>query len=461
MLQQFIGDRTFYRRIMTIAVPIIIQNTITNFVSLLDNIMVGQVGTLQMSGVATVNLLLFVFNLCIFGAGAGAGIFTAQFYGCQDHENIRHTFRFKILVGLVLTAVGIALFYFFGSPLIQLYLNDEENPTNAALTLEYGLSYLEVMLWGLLPFALSNAYSGTLRETGQATVPMIAGIAAVAVNLGLNYVLIFGHFGAPAMGVRGAAFATVISRYVELIIVATWTHLNPQKNPFIAGAYRSMRIPGKLLKPIILRGMPLMLNEFFWSTGNATLNQCFSLRGLEVVAATNITSTLFNLGSVVMLSMGVVVGISTGQLLGAGESEETVRDSYRKNTFLSVCSCIVIALIMAGISGLFPRLYNTTDNVRNIATALICFSALFMPFTAFVHTVYFALRSGGRAIITFLFDTCFMWVCVVPLAFCLSRFTDLPIVPLYALCLGTDLLKCVIGYFIIRSKSWIRNLTHI
>lgn len=461
MLKRFIGDRAFYRRTMSIAIPIIVQNTITNFVSLLDNIMVGQVGNFQMIGVATVNLLMFVFNLCIFGAGAGAGIFTAQFYGCQDYKSIRYTFRFKILIGLVLTALGGALFYFFGSPLIQLYLSDTNDPADVAQTLEYGLSYMKVMLWGLLPFALSNAYSGTLRETGQATVPMIAGIAAVLINLLLNYVLIFGHFGAPELGVKGAAIATVISRYVELAIVVTWTHLNPQKNPFIPGTYRSMYIPGKLLKQILLRGMPLMLNEFFWSAGNATLNQCFSLRGLDVVAATNITSTLFNLTSVVMLSMGVVVGISTGQLLGAGESEKTVRDAYWKNTILSVAACILIAIFMACISGLFPKLYNTTDHVRSIATSLICFCALSMPFTAFVHTVYFALRSGGRAILTFLFDTCFMWVCVVPLAFCLSRFTDMPIVPLYALCLSTDLLKCVIGYFIIRSKSWIRNLTHL
>ena len=240
MFKRYIGDRRFYRHVLGIALPIIIQNGITNFVSLLDNIMVGQVGTLQMSGVSIVNGLMFVFNLCIFGACSGAGIFTAQFHGSQEHEGVRHTFRFKMLICLILSALGISVFWLGGRGLIGLYLQGEGDPTEAAKTLEFGLEYMYVMLLGLIPFAFSNAYASTLRETGQTVVPMMAGIAAVGVNLVLNYVLIFGHFGAPAMGVMGAAAATAISRYVELAIVAGWTHFNGTRHPFIRGAYRSL-----------------------------------------------------------------------------------------------------------------------------------------------------------------------------------------------------------------------------
>lgn len=203
MLKKYIGDRKFYATAMAVAVPIMIQNAITNFVGMLDNIMVGQVGTAQMSGVAIVNQLLFVFNLCIFGAVSGAGIFTAQFAGSRDHEGVRHTFRFKILVCVLLTVLGTALFLVAGEPLVRLYLKGEGKAQDADLFLGYGMDYLKVMLFGLLPFALANAYSGTLRETGQTLVPMAAGIGAVLVNLVLNYVLIFGHFGAPAMGSPG------------------------------------------------------------------------------------------------------------------------------------------------------------------------------------------------------------------------------------------------------------------
>ncbi len=459
MLKRYIGDKAFYRRVLGVAVPIIIQNGITNFVSLLDNVMVGQVGTLQMSGVSIVNQLLFVFNLCVFGAVSGAGIFTAQFHGSRDHEGIRHTFRFKIIISSVIALLGIGIFLVGGETLIGLYLQGEGDPRDALLTQGYGLAYFRVMLPGLIPFALCNAYSSTLRETGQTIVPMVGGVAAVGVNLVLNYILIFGKFGAPALGVQGAAIATVVSRYVELAIVAGWTHLNRQKNPFIVGAYRSMRIPKTLLRGIAVKGMPLLLNEFLWSSGMAVLNQCYSTCGLNVVPAMNISSTIYSLGSVVFLAMGNAVGIIMGQMLGAGRTEEEVRDANRKLFAVSVASGVVFGGLVAAVSGLFPLLYDTTGDVRGLATQLICISAVMMPFNAYTNASYFTLRSGGQTLVTFLFDSCFVWVCCVPLAFCLSRFTAITILPLYTACQGMDLIKTILGYIMIRQGKWIRNLT--
>ena len=460
MFRKLIGDRAFYRRVLGVAVPIIIQNGITNFVSLLDNIMVGQVGTLEMSGVSIVNQVLFVFNLCVFGASSGAGIFTAQFHGSLDHDGVRYTFRFKTVICTVLALLGIGIFSVGGTPLINLYLTGEGDPAEAAIVLHHGLDYLAVMCWGLIPFALGNAYSGTLRETGQTTVPMVGGITAVMVNLVLNYVLIFGRFGAPEMGVRGAALATVISRYVELAIVAGWTHLNHQKNPFIRGAFRSLGIPGKLLKAIVIKGLPLLVDEFLWASGMAFLNQCYSTCGLNVVPATNISSTLYNLGSVAFLSMGNSVGIIMGQMLGAGYSEAQIRDSNNKLVAMSIAAGIVFGSLIAAASGAFPQLYNTTEDVRLLATRLILISAVMMPFNAYTNAAYFTLRSGGQTVVTFLFDSCFVCFCCVPVAFLLSRFSGLTILPLYAICHGLDLIKCALGYHMIRKGAWIRNLTH-
>ena len=459
MFKRYIGDRAFYHRVLGIAVPIIIQNGITNFVSLLDNIMVGQIGTIQMSGVSIVNQLLFVFNLCIFGASSGAGIFTAQFHGSRDHEGVRHTFRFKLLICLALSVLGIGIFTLAGSPLIGLYLRGEGDPKDAALALGYGMSYLRVMLLGLLPFALCNAYSSTLRETGQTVVPMVGGITAVGVNLVLNYVLIFGHFGAPPMGVQGAALATVISRYVELAIVAGWTHFNRHRNPFIQGAFQSFRIPGRLLAGITRKGLPLLVNEFLWASGMAIMNQCYSTCGLSVVPAQNISSTISNLASVVFLALGNSVGIIMGQMLGAERPETEVRGANRKLVALSIASSIVLGSVIAAISGLFPRLYNTGEDVRLLAAQLICISALMMPFHAYTNAAYFTLRSGGQTMVTFLFDSCFVWACCVPVAFCLSRFTDMPILPLYIICQCLELVKCGIGAYMIRKGTWMQNLT--
>ena len=263
--RKYIGNRAFYGMVLAIVIPIMVQNAITNFVSLLDNIMVGQVGTEPMSGVAIANQLMFVFNLCIFGGLSGAGIYSAQFYGADNQEGVRGCFRYKLLLGLALSLGAVGLFLLGGERLIGLYLHEDGNPQKIAETLTHSLNYLHVMLWGLPAFALTQVYASTLRETGETALPMRAGIVAVFVNLVFNWILIFGHLGMPAMGVEGAAVATVLSRYVELVIVAVFSHLNPDRFQFIKGIYSTLRVPLVLAKQISVEGLPLLINEFMWS----------------------------------------------------------------------------------------------------------------------------------------------------------------------------------------------------
>lgn len=327
MRNKLFGSREFYHRVLAISVPIMVQNAITNFVSLLDNVMIGRVGTVEMSGVAIANQLLFVFNMLVFGAIAGAGIFGAQFFGNRDMDGVRHTLRFKLMICLVLAAACIGIFTAFGPQLINLYLKGEGAVEDAEASLRYGLQYIKVMYIGMLPYAITQAYAGTLRETGETLLPMKAGIVAVLVNLTFNYILIFGHFGAPRMGVVGAAIATVLSRFVELAIVVSWAHRHAVRFPYITGLYRSLHIPGRLFRDILRRGTPLLVNEGLWAAGMAMLNQCYSLRSLDVVAATNISSTIWNLFACVYLALGSAISIMVGQELGAGDFEKAKGDS--------------------------------------------------------------------------------------------------------------------------------------
>lgn len=455
--KKLIGDRKFYAMVLGVAVPIMVQNGITNFVSLLDNIMVGRVGTEQMSGIAIVNQLLLVFNLAIFGAISGAGIFGAQFYGCRNHKGVQQTFRFKLYICAVLLLAGIALLLVKGDSLILLYLHGEENQAALNATLGYGREYLLVMLTGLLPFAIEEIYSSTLRECGETKLPMTAGIIAVCVNLIFNYLLIYGKFGFPELGVVGAAVATVLSRYVQAVVVIVWTHTHTSRMPFAEGAYRELRIPAQLTENIMKKGMPLMLNEILWAAGIAILNQCYSMRGLEAVAAINISGVISNLFNVVFMAMGSAISIIVGQLLGAGKMEEA-KDTDTKLIAFSVLSCFVMGGIMLLLSPLFPLIYNTTDSVRAIAKSLISVAACCMPIWAFMHATYFTLRTGGKTIVTFLFDSVFLWVVTTPVAYILSRFTGLPIVPLYLCCQLLDLIKCAIGFVLVKKGVWIQRV---
>lgn len=457
MLRRFFGDKEFYKKTLLVAVPIMIQNGITNFVSMLDNIMVGRVGTVEMTGVSIVNTLLFVFNLTIFGAVSGAGIFTAQFYGKQDHVGIRYTLRFKLMVSALLTALGIGVFLTVGEPLINLYLQGKGNAVDIAASLQFGLRYMRIMLVGFLPFAVVQCYSSTLRETGETSVPMWAGIAAVCVNLCFNYLLIFGKFGLPRLGVEGAAIATVLSRFAEATIIVAWTHSHRQRNKFIVGAYRSVYIPNHLVRDIVVKGTPLLINEAFWSGGMALLAQCYSLREYMVVSALNISNTITNVFNVAFLAMGSAVGIIIGQMLGAGETEEA-RSTVRKLMTFSVLLSAGVACVMALFAGVFPSIYKTEQEIRALASSLILVAAVFMPVNAFANASYFTLRSGGKTWITFLFDSFFVCVVSVPVAYLLSRFTGLPMVPMYTTVQALDLIKCVVGYILIKKGIWIHNI---
>ncbi len=457
ILSKFIGDKKFYKMVLTVAVPIMIQNGITNFVGLLDNIMVGSVGTEQMTGVAIVNQLLMVFNLSIFGAISGPGIFGAQFYGSGDKEGMRNTFRFKMIICAIIVLLGIGIFLGFGEGLIGLYLQGEGEAAAIETTLYYAKQYLMVMLLGLLPFGIEQIYTSSLRESGETMVPMVAGILAVGVNFVLNLVLIFGLLGFPKMGVVGAAVATVISRVVQAVVVVIWTHRHAARMYFIEGAYKTLRIPMGLVGQIVKKGFPLMMNEILWSAGMAMLSQCYSVKGLNTVAALNINNTISNLFNVVFIALGSAVSIIVGQLLGADKMEEAV-DTDNKLIAFTVMSCFGMGGLLFLCAPLFPMVYNTGDAVKGLAASFIRVSAVCMPLYGFTHATYFTLRSGGKTVITFLFDSFFVWTVCIPVAYVLSRYSSLTPVMLYFTCQSMDWIKCVIGFVLVKKKVWVKRL---
>lgn len=457
LLSRYIGDKKFYKMVMTVALPIIVQNGITSMVSMLDNIMVGQLGTEQMSGVAIVNKLFWVFFICLFGIVSGASIFGVQYYGSGDNEGVRYTFRYKIIACVLMGVIGIAVLWFAGDYLISLFLHEGSDSGDIELALKYGVDYMKIILISIMPFAILQAYAGTLRDTGETILPMKAGVTAVIVNLVLNYILIFGKFGAPALGANGAAIATVISRYVECGIVVIWTHVHKEKNKFICGAYKSLKIPSKLFKDITIKSLPLFANETLWAGGQALISQCYSVRGLAVVAAINISATIADLFNVVFIAIGSAVAIIIGQLLGAGKMEEA-KETDKKLLFLSVVSSMAIGAVLAVLSPLFPKLYNTTDEVRTLAVFFIIAAAVYMPLASFSHASYFTIRAGGKTLVTFLFDSVFVWVVNVPVAFVLSRYTGINIIAVYFMCQSLELIKCVIGFILIKKGIWLNNV---
>ena len=451
------NDRSYIRKLLMIAIPMMVQNGISNFVNLLDNLMIGRVGTNALSGVAIANQLIFVFYLVIFGATAGAGIFTAQYKGNGDNEGIRYTFRFKIVFNTVIAAVCVVLYAVLSPLLINLFLLGEGDPADAAETLKIGIDYMHIILVSLIPIGLTQAYAGTLRDLGSTKVPMYASVAAILVNLTGNWILIYGHFGLPALGASGAAIATVISRFVELAILVIYTGKHAKQFPFIKGAFSHFRIPADLVGRFILKAIPLMFNEALWSLGMTVINQCYSYRSLDAVAAMNIQSTIWNVMGVAFIAMGEAVGIMMGHILGSGELEDAKEKAGKMRLVTVVCG-IMFAAIMACISPFFPLLYNTSDQIRSLASGFILIAACAMPFVAYTHASYFIIRSGGNTLITVLFDSIYTWCIAVVAAFVMSRFTGLSVTWMLAVVNGLEVIKCLVAFIMVRSGIWIRNI---
>ncbi len=455
--KKFIGDRAFYGMVLAVALPMMLQDGISTFVNLLDNVMVGRTGTEQMSGVAITNQLMLVYNLCIFGGLSGAGIFAAQFFGYGDMEGVKSCFRFKMYMGAIATALAWAVFLLYGQKLIYLFLQGQEDVGDVEKTASYGMEYLRIMLLGTVPFFLTQAYAGTLKETGQTVLPMKASMAAVFTNLVLNYILIYGKLGMPALGVKGAAIATVLSRFAELAIILLAVHLKPDGYLFVRGLYKTLRVPAKLVSAVLRRGLPLLANEFLWSSGMAVLSQCYSLRGLSVVAAINISSTVTNLFSVVLMSLGGAISIMVGHQLGSGDMEKA-RDTDTKLIALAMAISAAAGIAMAAAAPYIPKIYNTEETVRALAARFMQISALMMPVSAFSIAAYFTLRSGGRTVITFLFDSGFTWLFSIPAAFVLANYTATGIVPLYLAVQLTGFIKCALGFAFVRKGIWINSI---
>ena len=456
-IKKYIGDKSFYKVMFAVALPIMIQNFITNFVSMLDNLMVGALGTEQMSGVSIINQLIFVFSLAVFGALSGAGIFTAQFHGKGDNDGIRYTVRYKVMIALILSVIAVAVFIAFGSNLAGLFIHSGDETCDAQKTLGFAMQYLDIILWGLLPFAITQVFSSTLRETGETLAPMAAGFAAVAVNCVFNYLLIFGKFGFPNMGVRGAAVATVISRYAELLIIILYTVLRRHRFTYFKGAFSSFSIPQKLFKSITVKGMPLLVNEFLWSAGMSVLSVGYSLHGISVVAGYSISSTVMNLFNIAFISLGSSIGIIVGKQLGAGKFKEAV-DTDRKLVAFSVFVSLIIGAFVVIVGGKIPELYNTSEISKEYAAYFIRVSGAFIPVSAFANASYFTLRSGGKTLITFLFDSFFVVLFSVPVAFSLYYVFKLSIWAIFPIVQSLDIIKDIIGFILMKKKIWVNNI---
>ena len=458
-MKKLIGNKAFYREVLAIVLPIMIQQGITTFVGLLDNIMVGQLNENAISGVAIANQIMFIVLICFIGGLAGPGIFVAQYFGAKDDEALKQAFRAKVILATFVTVVAMVLLLIFKEPMIRVFAKNDPGSQGAfnEEVITYGVQYLTIMAFSLPILAIIQLYASTYREIRQTNVPMVAGIIAVFINMVFNYLLIFGHLGFPRLEVQGAAIATVFARVIEGSILLFVAYRN--RMVFAQGIFNRFHIEAKRFKLMLKKTVPLLTNELLWSSSILIIMLAYAQRGTSVYAAFAISNAVSNLFFIIFGALATGISVMVGNELGANQIELAKENAY-KLLFLTIVVCLSFGILLAIIAPFAPLLYNVDQSVRIQSTQFMWVVASLMWVFAFNAGIFFILRAGGMVIVTFLFDSTFAWVITVPLAVILSLYTPLPILLVYFAVESVSVLKGIIGFQIVKRGKWAKNLTH-
>ena len=449
-MKQYIADKHFYKTIIALAGPLVLQQLLTSAVQLVDNFMVGRLGEQAMGSVAIVNQLYFIYILVVFGLLGGAGVFAAQYFGAKNYEKLKEAFRFKLITASMVAIFFTIILSIYSRQIFSLFSNDE-------VIIDGAISYLNIVRFGFLPWAISTAIGSTFRETGITKPLFIISLITILTNTLLNYLLIFGSFGFPRLGIEGAAIATVIARLIELGL--TFVLLMIKGSIFKTKVYDLFKINQQLLKSIIIMTIPLMLNELLWSSGQTIFFYAYSRRGTEALAAMTIANSVSALVFVFFGGIATAVAVMVGNTLGKNELE-AARENAKKLIAFSVMIAIVAGMLLFSLSFFIVHIYNVADTVKNIAQFIIRVQSILIPVYTFNVCLFFTFRAGGDTKSTFIFDSGFMMAVSVPIALALSFFTMLPITLMFLLVQMTEIPKLTFGLWRYKKGHWIKNLAH-
>lgn len=439
----------FIKRLILIALPIVLQQLFLNFASLLDTLMVGQLDEISISGVYVATQIVFVFNMMMFGTVEGASVFFSQYFGTKDEEHMRKCYALKYVLSISFAIVGMVVLFTFGRDIASLFVSTEAE-------LDIAVKYLNIVISSSIPFALTVTLSSTLRESHKTFTPMIITFIGIMLNLLFNYLFIYGIWPFPQLGGVGAAIGTFINRIVEMTLLVLIVLIKKEK--FNKNLFHSFKIEKDLLKKIIKKSIPLFLNETLWSLSQFTLVYFFSKSDPLATTVLPIVTTIFNLLFVVMLGVGQGVSILVANSVGESKFETAQKEAYY-SLIITVIVNFVLGAVLFICSDLIVSLYSGVGlQAREIASYLIKFDGIYLLVSGINLTLFFLLRAGGKTEIVFLFDSCFCWLISIPFAIVLVNFTNMDFKTLYVLVYSIEIIKAIVGMILLLSKKWYKNL---
>lgn len=439
----------FYRTLFSMALPIILQNLLQTFINMLDTIMCGRLGSVEIAAVGLGNQIFFMLNMVIFGISSGCSIFVAQFWGQVDLKGIRKTFGIMLFSCLVVSLAFAAGGIFFPKSLIGLYTEDQK-------VIDIAAEYLRIVAWSYPLMAVSMACQMAYRSTEHVVLPMATTAISFVLNVIGNSIFIFGFKSIPAMGVAGAALATFISRAVEFLITVFYGRIRKFE------CWGNLKEMTAVSKPFILKlikvSLPVIFSETLWGLGISTQNSIFAHTGTDSFAAFSITNTVSQLTWVIFIGMGNAASIILGKKIGAKDNAGARAFTNRFCWFFPVLG-LGIGLFLIPLSFLLPLIFNVESHIVKIASSMLYVLVFLYPWRAFNMLLIVGIcRSGGDTIFASLIDNGWMWAVAIPLG-CLASFV-LNLQPWQILlCLETEqILKTFCGIWRVRSGRWLHNI---
>ena len=443
-------QKSFYKKVAVIAAPIALQQLVISSLNMVDVFMISSLSNESIAGVGGANKLYFMFNLFLFGMSSGSAILTAQYWGAKDYKSIKQVYGITLTFGMVISLIFGVLALLVPEWVMHFFSGD-------AGVIREGAAYLRWVGFSYFFNAVSFATVFTLRSTKEVKLPLLVSIVAIGLNTILNWVLIFGHFGLPALGVVGAAIATLLSRVLEMLILLIMC--NRRKLAPSGRLSEIFSYPLELVKKYIVIAGPAVVNEVVWSSGVTMYAVVFGKMGTEVMSAMTIYQTIEQMAFVLIIGLSNSAAIILGNTLGKGDLTKAYQEAIefiKLGVAIALFLAVLVVLLAEVTVGLFPL----TPTVHlYVVRSLYVMAAALLPRTLNTLTVVGILRSGGDTFFTALIDGLGVWVVAVPLAFITGLYFKWDIWFVVAAISMEEVVKVVLTLWRTFSKKWMRNLT--
>ncbi len=454
MLANVFKNKAVMGMFLGIALPVALQNLLSFAVGLMDTIMVGALGEVQLSAVSVANQPFFLYTMCVFGLASGAGVLISQYWGKQDRESISKVFGITIKIS-VLVGIGVfAVVMLIPTQVMTLYTNELE-------VVPYGVDYLRIVAFSYLPFAFTNAYLSCVRNVERVKIAVITYTISFCVNVFFNYVFIFGAFGAPAMGVAGAGVGTVIARCAEFVVVLIYaTKIETRVKLKLKNIIFNDKV---LLHDYAKFSIPVVVNEMMWALGSSAHMAIIGRMGVAALASVSVVTNVSQIMTVMIFGAASATLVITGKYIGAKDykmARQSAPGLVVLNMLIAAVSAVALLLLRPGFISLYSLTDSFSEATKLIINNTLITAAIIIVFQAVnMSCIVGVFRGGGDTIFSMWLDVIGVWAIAVPLGAVGGLGLGLSVPITYFLLRSDEVVKAVVCLLRLKSGKWLRNVT--